>query len=224
MSSFSDPRAVANYIEGLQRQVPGLHSLHQMVGVLLAEHVPPDGRVLVLGGGGGLELKSFAGSHPQWRLLGVDPSAPMLELATRTLGTLASKVELIEGYIDAAPAIEFDGAACLLTMHFLSVEQRLHTLRELRRRLRPGAPLVVAHHSVPPDRDGKMRWLQRYAAFISANGIPAENAASAIKAMASQLPLLSPEVEVDLLQQAGFVEPELFHVALTFRGWVAYVG
>jgi tRNA (cmo5U34)-methyltransferase len=220
--SFTDPQAVAHYTDGVVRQVPGLHALHQMAGLLLHERVPPDGRVLVLGAGGGLELKAFAGTYPQWRLLGVDPSPQMVELAARTLGHLASRVELLEGYIDVVPTTGFDGAACLLTLHFLSIEERLHALGELKRRLNPGAPLVIAHHSIPDGPDERMRWLQRYVAFMTSNGVPVANATSAIEAMASHLPLLSPEAEVDLLQRAGFERPSLFYAALTFKGWVAY--
>ena len=171
-----------------------------------------------------MELKAFAETYPQWRLLGVDPSAPMLELAVQTLGPLAPGVELLEGYIDAAPAIEFDGAACLLTMHFLSIEQRLHTLRQLRCRLKPGAPLVMAHHSVPDASDEKRRWLQRHVAFMTSNGMPVANPIATVEAMTSRLPTLSPEAEVDLLEQAGFERPELFYAAFTFKGWVAYAG
>ena len=224
MSSFNDPQVVARYTDGPLRQVPGLHALHQMAGLLLHEHVPPEGRVLVLGAGGGMELKAFAEAYPQWRLLGVDPSAPMLQLAVQTLGSLAPRVTLLEGTIDAAPPTEFDGAACLLTMHFLSIDERLHTLRELRRRLKPGAPLVIAHHSVPDAPDEKLRWLGRHVAFMTSNSMPVANPATTIEAMASRLPLLSPEAEVALLEQAGFARHELFYAAFTFKGWVAYAG
>src|SRR5690606_19998280 len=131
---------------GVSKKVPGLQALHRMSALLLAEVVPEDGHVLVLGAGGGLELRAFAEARPGWRLVGVDPSAPMLRLAEKTLGPLASHVELIEGYVDAAPETAFDGAVCLLTLHFLTPDERLRTLRELWRRLKPGAPLVVAHH------------------------------------------------------------------------------
>lgn len=224
MSSFNDPQAVARYTEGPLRQVPGLRALHRMAGLLLHEHVPVDGRVLVLGAGGGMELKAFAETYPHWRLLGVDPSESMLELAVQTLGPLAPRVELLEGYIDAAPTIEFDGAVCLLTMHFLPAEERLHALRELRRRLKPGAPLVVAHHSVPDAPHARKRWLQRHVAFMASNGMPVANVAKTIEAMASRLPLLSPEAEVELLERGGFERHELFYAAFTFKGWVAYAG
>lgn len=223
MSSFSDPQAVARYAEGPLRQVPGFLGLQQMTHLLLAEHVRDDGHVLVLGAGGGLELKAFAEAHPRWRMLGVDPAAPMLALAEHTLGPLMAQVTLLEGYIDDAPQTVFDGASCLLTLHFLTVEQRLHTLRELHRRLRPGAPLVVAHHSVPQDAAGKHRWLQRYAAFGEASGIPRADAQRAAEAIAERLPLLSAEQEVALLQAAGFENVELFYAGFSFKGWVAYV-
>ena len=42
--------------------------------MLLAERVPEDGRLLVVGAGGGLELKSLADEHPGWTFDGVDPS------------------------------------------------------------------------------------------------------------------------------------------------------
>lgn len=222
MSCFHDPASAATYAQGPVRHVPGFHALHRMTELLLAECVPEDGRVLVLGAGGGLELKAFADARPGWRMVGVDPSAPMLALAERTLGPLASHVELIQGEIDAAPAGPFDGATCLLTLHFLSVEQRLHALRQLHERLRPGAPLVVAHHSIPQEANAKSRWLGRYASFAASSGVADADARRAAEGIGSRLPLLSPEQEESLLEAAGFTTPEMFYAAFTFRGWVAH--
>jgi tRNA (cmo5U34)-methyltransferase len=64
LNHFSDPQAVARYAEGPPRLVPGFADLQRMTRLLLAERAPDDARVLVLGAGGGLELKAFAaGSH-----------------------------------------------------------------------------------------------------------------------------------------------------------------
>ena len=131
LSPFDDPQAVARYAENPPRLVPGFADLHRMTLLLLAEQVPADGRVLVLGAGGGLELKVFAETQPGWQFEGVDPAAEMLKLAQATLGPLAARVQLHEGYIDTASAGPFDAATCLLTLHFLTVEERRHTLREL---------------------------------------------------------------------------------------------
>ncbi|VVM43850.1 Carboxy-S-adenosyl-L-methionine synthase [Pseudomonas fluorescens] len=221
MSFFSDPDAVANYAERPVKQVPGFQALQTMATLLLAERAPTDARVLVLGAGGGLELKVFAQARPDWRFVGVDPSAPMLALARQTLGALETRVDLHEGYIDDAPDGPFDGATCLLTLHFLTVEQRLHTLKQLLLRLKPGARLVVAHHSFPQTRAEKNRWLKRYAAFAVASGIRPADAEQAITAMDSRLALLPPEQDEALLSQAGFSDVELFYAAFTFKGWVA---
>lgn len=220
--SFSDPAAVSQYAVNLVRQVPGVYALHRMTHVLLDEHVPSHGQVLVLGAGGGMELKAFAGASADWTFTGVDPSSEMLALATRVLGPLASRVELVEGDIDAAPETAFDGATCLLTLHFLSRDERLHALRALKRRLKPGAPLVIAHHSVSDDPDEKRAWFRRWAAFAASNGESDDSANARADTVAERLPTLSPDCEVALLEEAGFKRPALFYAALTFRGWVAY--
>jgi tRNA (cmo5U34)-methyltransferase len=226
--SFSDPDAVARYAEGPVRLVPGFHDLQRMAALLLAERCGPDARVLVLGAGGGLELKAFAEWHPGWSFVGVDPSAEMLELAARTLGLpdgpLSDRVALHEGYIDSAPEGPFDGATCLLTLHFVPEDERLRTLVALRGRLKPGAPLVVAHHSISQAGDGKRVWLDRYAAYAAASGVAPDKARNAADAIAARLPVLSPERDEALLEEAGFTGVSLFYAGFTFRGWVGYAG
>ncbi|WP_227978437.1 class I SAM-dependent methyltransferase [Deinococcus terrestris] len=193
-----------------------------MTGLLLAERVPDEGHVLVLGAGGGLELKVFAEAHPGWRLCGVDPSAEMLGLAERTLGPLAPRVDFHQGYIGSAPAGPFDGATCLLTLHFLPEEERRRTVAEVHQRLKPGAPFVIAHHSFPQQDGEKAKWLARYAAFAVAAGVPAPKAQNAVTAISDRLPLLSPEQDEAILREAGFSDVALFYAGFTFRGWVGY--
>jgi tRNA (cmo5U34)-methyltransferase len=221
MSSFNDPEDVARYAEGPVRMVPGFLDLQRMAALLLAERVPSDGTVLVLGAGGGLELKAFAGWYPGWRFVGVDPSAEMLDLATRSLGPDAGRALLHQGYIETAPAGPFDGATCLLTLHFVPLEERLRTLGELRLRLKPGAPLVVAHHSYAQTEPEKTIWLSRFAAFAAANGIAPELAQNAAGAISAQLPAVSPADDEELLRRAGFIGIDLFYAAFSFRGWLA---
>ena len=222
MTAFSDPQAVSSYAEKAARLVPGLHDLHKMASVLLAERAPIDARILVLGAGGGLELKAFAERQPGWQFDGVDPSKEMLDLARTTLGGLASRVRLWEGDIGRAPIEPFDGATCLLTLHFLPQAERLRTLEQMHLRLKPGAPLVVAHHSFSVEGPDQDKWLKRNAAYGVASGVPAAQAQSGIAGIRQQLPVLSPQQDVDLLSEAGFGNIEMFYCALTFKGWVAY--
>ena len=219
---FADPQAVARYAEGPSRIVPGFAHLQCMTRLLLAELVPKEGRVLVLGAGGGLELKVFAEAHPNWRFDGVDPSDEMLKLADATLGPLASRVRMHLGYIDAAPEGPFDAATCLLTMHFIALEERRRTLQEIQRRLKPGAPLVVAHLSFPQSESERALWLSRYADFAVASGIERDKADFARAKIAAELPIVAPAEDEALLREAGFTDVSLFYMGFAFRGWVAY--
>lgn len=220
MNGFNDPEAVARYTDNPPRLVPGFADLQKMTRLLLAETAAADGRILVVGAGGGLELKVFAEAEPGWRFVGVDPSAEMLKLARRTLGPLADGVDWREGYVNSVPEGPFDGASCLLVLHFVPAAERVALLAEIRRRLKPEAAFVIAHHSIPngPERN---LWLDRLEAFAKTNGVSFDAATGGARALGERLPILSPEAEADLLRAAGFADPHLFYAALTYRGWVS---
>lgn len=220
MGAFSDPQAVARYAENPPRMVPGFADMQRMAMLLLAERAPSDAEVLVLGAGGGLELKVFTEGQSGWSFVGVDPAAAMLDLARITLGDHASRVRFHEGLIESAPEGPFDGATCILTLHFLARQERLRTLKEVRDRLRPGAPFVVAHYSIPESELDF--WLSRSAAFSITSGIDPARANAARAGIAERLPILSPEDDEQLLREAGFGRVSLFYAGFAFRGWVAY--
>ncbi|KZT16487.1 hypothetical protein A1D30_13640 [Acidovorax sp. GW101-3H11] len=76
----------------------------------------------------------------------------------------SGRLRKLEDMALAYPGWRFDGAMCLLTFHFVPREKRVPMAAEIWRRLKPGAPLVVAA-SGAGDRD---LWLSRYAAFLAA--------------------------------------------------------
>jgi tRNA (cmo5U34)-methyltransferase len=218
-SPFANPSAISTYVADAPRKVPGLPDLHRMAMLLLAEHAPSTAHILIVGAGGGMETRSLAEAQPDWRFTGVDPSPAMLDLARRTLAPIADRVELLEGTIDQAPSGPFDGATCILTLHHIERDERLRTLREIRRRLRPGANLIVAEHSAPgPDPE---RWMMRSVAFGDRAGIDWAKSAATAKMMTERLPLLTPAEEEDCLREAGYSDVALFYAAFSFRGWVA---
>jgi tRNA (cmo5U34)-methyltransferase len=200
--------------------VPGFLALQRMALLLLAERARDDARILVVGAGGGLELKVFAEAHAGWTFEGVDPAAAMLELAATTLGPLASRVTLHEGYVDVAPTGPFDGAACLLTLHFVDAVERRRIAAEVHERLQPGAPFVVAHFSAPTA--DRAQWLARYEAFAVDSGVAPDAARKGREGVAQHLHILSPEEDVAVLTDAGFSGVSLFFKAFTFSGWVGY--
>ncbi|WP_394182446.1 methyltransferase domain-containing protein [Marinomonas posidonica] len=209
-----------NYVTRLEKQIPGLQDLYRIVALLLAESLPDDGEVLALGAGGGVELKAMRQEGNNWRMMAVDPSVEMIDQAKITLDHQLSNIHFIEGYLDSAPKGPFDGATALLVMHFLDQTLRLTTLKGIHERLKPGAPLVVFHHSFAySDAD---KWLNRYADFqISQGAILGRNRSNIVQ-MKDVLPVLSPSEDESLLYEAGFERVELFHSVLSFKGWIAY--
>ncbi|MFN3500626.1 MAG: class I SAM-dependent methyltransferase [Allorhizobium sp.] len=189
-----------------------------MATLLLAEQAPSAADVLVVGAGGGLEIRAMAEMQPDWRFTGVDPSPAMLDIARQTTSLCAERTHFIHGTAIDAPAGLFDGAVCLLTLHFLDWRERLETLQEIRWRLKPGGVFVAAHHT---EIDGQAHlWLARSAIFAAGATSLTGQASASPKAMAKRLPLLSPDQEEMSFREAGFRQPSLFYAALSFRGWV----
>lgn len=221
IAAFDDPAAAAKYHEGPRRFVPGFEALHRMTAILLAEGTRHDAHVLVLGAGGGLELRALAEAQPEWTFVGVDPAKEMLLQAERTLGPLMERVTLVQGYIDDAPAGPFDAATCLLTLHFLEGVERQATVRSIHQRLRSRAPFVAAHTSFPQEQGERERWLGRYEAYALASGAEPEMARKARSAVDASLPALSPGDDAAILREGGFRDVALFYAAFTWRGWIA---
>lgn len=221
-SPFSNPDAITSYIENAHRNVPGLTDLHRMMMLLLAEQAPNAAHMLIVGAGGGMETKALAKAHPNWRFTGVDPSLAMLNLARQTVTPFLDRVELLECTVDQAPLGLFDGATCLLTLHHIDRNERLQTLREIRRRLKPRARIVIAGHSAFGANPES--WMTRSVAFGTRTDLNWAKAADTGRIMAARLPLLTPIEEAEQLREAGFEDIELFYAAFSFRGWVGSAG
>src|SRR3990167_262308 len=225
LERFSDPKVVNQYkASGVANFVPGFETLHDMVLVLLSEKVGDDGHILVHGAGGGIELKKFSSAKPNWRLTGVYPAAGMLEQARNLLGpeVLKDRVNLIEGFIESAPAGPFDGATSLLTMHCIPAENKLETLRQIRSKLKPGAPFIQVHVSFDKNAPDASVQYSRYAGFPLARGEDPEQVSKAKAMIEKMLHAVPPKEEKNLLTQAGFTNITKFYTGLVWKGWVAY--
>lgn len=196
----------------------------QMIAVLLAESVPADGRLLVVGAGGGLETRYLAGAEPGWRFTGVDPAPAMLDLARTVAGPMAGdRLTLVEGTVADAPAGPFDAATCILVLGLIADDGgKLDLLQETRRRLKPGAPFILVDQCIDraaPDFD---RRLARYAEYARRSGVDAGTVADAKTAVGALESMVPARRDEELLREAGFHHAEVFYVGMAWRGWIAY--
>ena len=223
--NFADPEFVARYVEkGPAAFMPGQPGVLQMAAVLLAERAPIDGHILVVGAGGGLDTRALAKAGPGWRFTGVDPAAKMLDLARVVLGEeINPRVELIEGGVEAAPDGPFDGATLILVLGLIPDDgSKLKTLREIRRRLKPGAAFVLVDRCDDVTSPAFDRNIDRYAAYAVLSGVDPDTLKNARASHRSNVALATAERDAALLAEAGFTGVETFYFAMNWQGWVAY--
>jgi tRNA (cmo5U34)-methyltransferase len=199
--------------------VPGYDAVQDLIAVMLSE-AGDSGHLLVVGAGGGNEIVRLGSALPCWKLTGVDPSEVMLSHARNRIADkkMSDRVRLVQGLSNDAPLGPYDAATALLCLMFAPDDgQRLDQLRAIHARLTPGAPFIMTHAAVTSaqfERD-----LARYAAFARLRGATEDMLAEATPMQRTGIYILTPEREVELLQQAGFRDIEVFWRANWMHGW-----
>ena len=223
--NFGDPELVAQYLsKGPPAFAPGHAGMLQMTGVLLAERVPDDGAILIVGAGGGLETRYLAGLEKEWRVVGVDPAAAMLGLARLIAGPAAQdRLTLIEGTAADAPSGPFDGATCILVLGLIPDDgSKRATLNEMRKRLKPGAPFILVDQCIALEAPAARLLVDRYAAYALASGVDPGTVAIARQKVEAGASMVGPQRVEQLLADAGFKDSQVFYVGMSWRGWAAY--
>ncbi|HEX8535821.1 MAG TPA: class I SAM-dependent methyltransferase, partial [Cystobacter sp.] len=146
---FGADRAV-HYDTQASVALAGAQALYELgVSALTAQLDGQDAAsLLFVGLGTGAELMPYKRFDvPGWRFTGVDPSEAMLAVAQKRLEAegLLSRTHLHTGELHTLPpGPPFDGAQMMGVLHHVEGEEaRLSLLREVTRRLKPGATLVV---------------------------------------------------------------------------------
>lgn len=118
------------------------------------------GRVLEVGIGSGLNLP-FYGSAVR-AVIGLDPSARLLEMTAHRARERSLPLSLIGGSADAMPLEDGSVDSVLVTWTLCSVPDAGRALGEIRRVLRPGGALILCEHGRAPDQ-GVAAWQRRLA-------------------------------------------------------------
>lgn len=123
------------------------------------ERVVPlaSGEILEVGIGSGLNLPFYDRSKVR-RIVGVDPSAELLDKARQRIGTLP--VELLRGSAEALPLDDASFDTVLLTFTLCTIPGVEAALRQMRRVLKPGGTLLFCEHGRAPD-PAVQRWQDR---------------------------------------------------------------
>ena len=107
--------------------------------------LPAEGRILDVGCGFGLFAAYFGQTHPGRRIVGIDPNARRIGIATRVAEQLGLREHrFIVGDVRSAPVEgPFDAAYVLDVMHHLPRVDQRSVLQRLGDLLSPGGSLIV---------------------------------------------------------------------------------
>jgi ubiquinone/menaquinone biosynthesis C-methylase UbiE len=111
-------------------------------------------RVLDLGCGTGSLSVLILERHPRVQLTALDPDPKALGRARQKAERAGVSIRFEQGFGDALPCADgtFDRVLSSLVLHHLTRDEKLATLREVRRVLRPGGTLHVLDFGPPHGR------------------------------------------------------------------------
>lgn len=116
------------------------------------------GEVLELGVGSGLNLPYYDAGV--LRLVGIDTSAPLVEMALRRASVLRYPANILQASAEDLPFADRSFDTVVVTWTLCSVGDVRKVLREVKRVLRPGGRLHFAEHGQAPDRNIRI-WQER---------------------------------------------------------------
>jgi SAM-dependent methyltransferase len=117
------------------------------------------GHVLEIGIGTGLNMPHYD-VHKVTRITGLDPALELQPKARKRIDASGIPVELfgLSAETIPLPSAHFDSA--VVTYALCSIPDTLSALQEIRRVLKPGAPLLFCEHGLSPDAS-VARWQNR---------------------------------------------------------------
>lgn len=116
------------------------------------------GAVLEIGIGSGLNLPLY-GPHVTV-VLGLEPSAELLRMASSSTSASSVPIELLEGSAEQIPLASRSIDTVVTTWTLCTIPDAQRALAEMRRVLKPGGSLQFVEHGRTPER-GIARWQDR---------------------------------------------------------------
>ncbi|MFW0757717.1 class I SAM-dependent methyltransferase [Pseudomonas sp. H11T01] len=222
-----DASRAGEYAQQSRIALAGYEACHELVACMLAASLGAEktARILVVGAGGtAQEILSAAALEPTWRFTAVDPSPSMLDLAVAQLQAsgFLERTEVHLGTVeDLPPSDLYDAATLIGVLHHLpSDEAKQNILQSIARRIKPGAPLVLAgnHHAYSSQPLLLAAWAERW----RQQGASADEVHAKLgKILQGADPPHSEAAVQQLLHDTGFGDATRFFSSLFWGAWLA---
>lgn len=227
-SNFDDnpPVALNQYDESIRLFTAAYEELFAMAYACMRSMVGENADLLIVGAGTGMEICTFGRKSEGWRFTGVDPSAEMLAIARQKIAEtgLSGHVELFNGYTDDLPEGRlYDGATCVLVMHFLEDDgSKLALLKSISNHLKSGATFILVDDFGDLTSDEFRRTVEAWKTYVKSKGADPKLVDEGFSGQILKRIKFVPESRImELLDEAGFEKPSRFFTAFLYCGWVA---
>ena len=144
--SYRDVHAANIAITGEEPEYFADYKMRDFAQAARAVGAPALGRFLDFGSGVGASVTPFTRHLPGAQLVCADVSHDSLAESERQHGPLAEYLHMPEGRL-TLPDASLDGAFACCVFHHIPDKDHGSALQELRRVLRPGAPLMIFEHN-----------------------------------------------------------------------------
>jgi tRNA (cmo5U34)-methyltransferase len=217
---FDDEMSV-RYDAFVPRLVPDYTRIHELVVAQLGLALEENARILVVGAGTCTEVLTLADFDPTWQFTAVEPSAPMVEVARQRVAA-AGLTDRISFHVGTLDKLEdqgpFDAATAILMMQFVPVDEKAALFVDIGRRLKAGAPFILAHPIGDPGSDDHALAMQSWRDHIE-QALPGR-AEDVYASVNDTLHFISEDAQTAALNAAGFNEVVRFHTRLVFGAWI----
>ncbi|MFY8274887.1 class I SAM-dependent methyltransferase [Pseudoalteromonas sp. SSDWG2] len=216
MPTFTGDEAI-HYDSRIQRLVPGYELLHQLTRAQCQVQLKADAKVLVVGAGTGKEVLELAKENPQMQFVAQDISRDMLDIAQQRFNEAGvhSRVKCHLGSLEGLEGA-FDGAICLLVMHFIADDGgKAQLLKHIRAHLHNNAWLWIADLMKPETQ------FERDAQFVVCQqlGLTDIGVERTRQSFATSFFALDRMRFAQLLDDSGFSVAHCYFKALSFAGY-----
>lgn len=210
----------------IRKILPAYDNLYVAMNALLQNLVGEKASILVVGAGGGKELLTFGGSNPKWNFTGIDLNEQMMHHAKRKIAgsDIESRTSLHVGRLeDFGETHQYDGATCILVMHFLPDDGAKESLlRNIASRLKPGAPLLLVSINGDPQSEEFQIYFHALKRKISLSSSMSDQEAEYVLNHAlNEMHFCTKERMNELMTVTGFSTQYHFFADLQFDGWLA---
>ena len=190
--------------------IPGYEAMHAMQVELLATVLPPDGRMIDLGGGTGSLAYALAERYSGARIEIWDADPKMLAVAEQRLSKYKNRVRLLEKSF-GEPLPECDAVVASLALHHIKeLQGKRESYSRIFRALRKPGIFFNGDATMSTEKRVKDATYRFWGGFMKSNGMTEEEVQKHFADWAEEDRYFSLHEEFSALAAAGFSQPECF--------------